>query len=76
MKIRFKTDFADNWKAGDIVDADYLDNGDVLVDGVAAIDGGLLFEACEVIDGKWVNLAEELKDVFEEESVKECEVSR
>lgn len=67
MKIRFKTDFANNWKAGDIVDAKYLDTGDVLVDGVAAIDARLLFEACEVIDGKWVNLAEELKDVFKEE---------
>ena len=52
MKIRFKTDFADNWKAGDIVDAKYLDNGDVLVDGVAAIDARLLFEACEVIESE------------------------
>jgi hypothetical protein len=75
MKIRFKTDFANNWKAGDIVDANYLDTGDVLVDGVAIIDARLLFEACEVIDGKWVNLAEELKDVFEEESEEESEVS-
>ena len=69
MKIRFKTDFADNWKAGDIVDAKLLDTVDVLVDGVAAIDGGLLFEACEIIeDEKFFNFAEELEDVFEEES--------
>lgn len=66
MKVRFKTDFANNWKAGDIVDANYLDNGDVLVDGVAAIDARMLFEACEVIDDKWVNFPEELKDVLKE----------
>lgn len=69
MKIRFKTDFANNWKTGDIVDVKYLGHYDVLVDGVAIIDVRLLSEVCESIDGKWVNFAEELKDVFDEGSV-------
>lgn len=55
MKIRFKTDFANNWGAGDIVEAKWLSNGDILVDGVAEIDAKLLFEACEIIDDELLN---------------------
>lgn len=39
----------ENWKAGDIVDAQPLSNGDTLVDDVAIIDTRLLMEHCEVI---------------------------
>jgi len=49
MKIRFITDFARNWKAGDVVEATLLSNGDTLVDNVARIDTALLMEHCEVI---------------------------
>lgn len=49
MKIRFITDFARNWKAGEIVEVKRLPNGDTLVDGVARIDTALLREHCEVV---------------------------
>ena len=49
MKIRFISDFAKNWKAGDIVEVKTLSNGDTLVDNVAIIDTVLLMEHCEVI---------------------------
>ena len=49
MKIRFITDFAENWEAGDVVEAKVLPNGNTLVDGVASIDTGLLMEHCEVV---------------------------
>jgi hypothetical protein len=49
MKVRFITDFARNWKAGDVVEAVFLPNGDTLVDNVARIDTALLMEHCEVI---------------------------
>jgi len=49
MKIRFISDFARNWKAGEIVDAQPLPDGDTLVDNVAIIDTALLREHCEVM---------------------------
>lgn len=49
MKIRFITDFAKNWKAGDIVEVEVLSNGDTLIDNVARIDTALLMEHCEVV---------------------------
>lgn len=49
MKIRFISDFAGNWKAGEIVEANPLPYGDTLVDGVAIIDTALLMEHCEVV---------------------------
>lgn len=49
MKIKFITDFAGNWKTGDIVEAKYLEDGEVLVDSVAKIDTGLLLEHCRII---------------------------
>lgn len=49
MKLRFVTDFARNWKAGDVVEAKFLSNGDTLVDNVACIDTALLMEHCEVV---------------------------
>ena len=52
MKIRFIADFARNWKAGDIVEAKALSNGDTLVDDVARIDTTLLMEHCEVIESE------------------------
>ena len=49
MKIRFISDFARNWKAGDIVEAKVLPNGDTLVDNTACIDTAMLMEHCEVV---------------------------
>ncbi len=49
MKIRFITDFAGNWEAGDIVEAKSLPNGDTLVNNVALVDTALLMEHCEVV---------------------------
>ena len=49
MKLRFITDFARNWKTGDVVEAKPLSNGDTLVDDVALIDTALLMEYCEVV---------------------------
>lgn len=49
MKIQFTKDFANNWKAGDIVEAKYLEKGEVLVDGVARIDAELLLKHCKII---------------------------
>jgi hypothetical protein len=49
MKIRFISDFAKNWKAGDIVEVQPLPDGDTLVDNVAVIDTALLMEHCEVV---------------------------
>ena len=49
MKIRFITDFAGNWKTGEIVEAKDLSNGDTLVDNVARIDTSLLMKHCEVV---------------------------
>lgn len=49
MLIEFTKDFANNWKAGDIVKAKYLEKGEVLVDDVAKIDIELLLEHCRVI---------------------------
>ncbi len=49
MKIRFITDFARNWKAGDVVEAKVLSDGDTLVDDVARIDTALLMNHCEVV---------------------------
>lgn len=49
MLIEFTKDFANNWKAGDIVKAEYLEKGEVLVDDVAKIDVRLLLEHCRVI---------------------------
>lgn len=49
MKIKFVTDFAGNWEAGDVVEAEFLPNGNTLVDNVACIDTALLMEHCEVV---------------------------
>ena len=49
MKIRFITDFARNWEAGDVVEAEILSNGETLVDHVACIDTELLMNHCEVV---------------------------
>lgn len=49
MLIKFTEDFANNWKAGDIVEAKYLEKGEVLVDGVAKIDINLLLLHCKII---------------------------
>lgn len=37
MKIKFTKDFANNWRAGEVVDVKYIGHGDVLVDNVARI---------------------------------------
>ena len=42
MKGMFINAFANNWQAGDIVSLEKLENGDILVDGVAAVDPLLL----------------------------------
>lgn len=42
MKGIFINDFANNWQAGDVVSLEKLENGDILVDGVAAVDPLLL----------------------------------
>lgn len=49
MTLRFILDFANNWKAGDIVEAKPLSNGDMLVDNVARIDTVSLMKHCEII---------------------------
>lgn len=49
MLIKFTKDFANNWKTGDIVEVKYLEKGEVLVDGVAKIDIGLLLKHCRII---------------------------
>lgn len=49
MKIKFTQDFANNWKAGDIVNIKYIDRGEVLVDDVAIINLNLLLKHCIVL---------------------------
>lgn len=49
MKIKFIKDFANNWKAGDIVEIKYLEKGEVLVDDIAKIDIKLLLKHCKII---------------------------
>lgn len=49
MFIKFTKDFANNWKAGDIVKAEYLEKGEMLVDDVAKIDMRLLLEHCIIL---------------------------
>lgn len=49
MKIQFTKDFANNWKTGDIVEAKYLEKGEVLVDSVARVDAELLLKHCKII---------------------------
>lgn len=49
MKIKFITNFAGNWEAGDVVETESLPNGNTLVDNVACIDTALLMEHCEVV---------------------------
>lgn len=50
MKIKFIEDFANNWKAGQIVECKYLGNGEILVDNVAKIDLNLLLKYCKIIN--------------------------
>ena len=50
MKIKFTKDFARNWWAGEVVEAELLPNGDTLVDNVAAVDTELLMKHCEVVE--------------------------
>ncbi len=52
MKIKFITDFARNWKAGEIVEAKLLSSGDTLVDNTACIDTALLMEHCVVVENE------------------------
>lgn len=57
MLIKFTKDFANNWKAGDIVKAKYLEAGEMLVDDVAKIDAKLLLKHCKIIsesENPWV----------------------
>jgi hypothetical protein len=49
MKLKFITDFARNWEAGDVVEAEVLSNGDTLIDHVVRIDTALLMKHCEVV---------------------------
>lgn len=49
MKIKFSKDFANNWKAGDIVNVKYLSQDEVLVDDVAKIDLHLLLKHCVIL---------------------------
>ncbi len=48
MKIKFTKDFANNWKAGDIVKARYIGQDEILVDDVAKIDLHLLLKHCVI----------------------------
>lgn len=50
MTIKFTKDFARNWRAGEIVEAELLPNGDTFVDNVAVIHTALLMANCEVIE--------------------------
>lgn len=53
MLIKFTKDFANNWKAEDVVEAKYLGKSEVLVDNVAKIDIRLLLKFCKIIsEGK------------------------
>ncbi|MDT3387656.1 MAG: hypothetical protein LIR46_07860 [Bacteroidota bacterium] len=49
MLIKFTKDFANNWKVGDVVNAKYLEKGEVLVDDVAKIEINMLLKHCRVI---------------------------
>jgi len=49
MLIKFTKDFANNWKAGDIVKAKYLEKGEALVDDVAKVDLKLLLKHCKIV---------------------------
>ncbi len=49
MKIKFTKDFAMNWKAGEVVEAELLPDGETLVDNVASVDTDMLMKHCEVI---------------------------
>ena len=49
MKIKFTKDFANNWRVGDIVEVEYIGQGDVLVDNVARIDLHLLLNHCVIL---------------------------
>ena len=49
MTIKFTKDFANNWKAEDIVKIKYIGKGDVLVDNVALIDFNLLLKHCIIL---------------------------
>lgn len=52
MKGMFINDFANNWRAGDIVSLEKLENGDILVDGVAAVDPILLKDNIRIQEDK------------------------
>lgn len=49
MLIKFTKDFANNWKAGDIVKAKYLEKGEALVDDVAKVNLKLLLKHCKIV---------------------------
>lgn len=49
MLIKFTKDFARNWRAGEIVTAKYLGQGEMLVDNVAKVNSSLLFKHCKII---------------------------
>jgi hypothetical protein len=50
MKIKFTKDFARNWWAGEVVEAELLPNGDTLVDNVVVVDTTLLMEHCTIVE--------------------------
>lgn len=49
MKIKFTKDFANNWKVGDIVEAKYISQSEILVDDVAKVDSQLLLKHCVIL---------------------------
>ena len=49
MKIKFTKDFANNWKVGDIAEAKYISQSEILVDGVAKVDSQLLLKHCVIL---------------------------
>ena len=61
MLIKFTKDFANNWKAGDIVKAKYLEKGEALVDDVAKVDLKLLLKHCKIVsesENQWAKKME------------------
>ena len=55
MKVKFTKDFANNWKAGDIVEVKNMGQDEVLVDDVALISLDLLLEHCVILSENEVN---------------------
>ncbi len=49
MLLKFTKDFAGNWKAGNVVKAEYVSNDKMLVDGTATVNAKQLLKHCEII---------------------------